>query len=182
MKEEQVILVNEDDVALGQMEKLEAHEKGLLHRAVSVFIFNSSKQLLLQQRSLSKYHSGGLWTNTCCGHPRPGETTVTAAKRRLMEEMGLDCSLLPVFKFQYHTQLDQGLTEHELDHVFVGFSDKLPRPNPEEACAYRYAALADIRNDLLLRPEIYTVWFRLIMERPELPGLVKTQAKPSTVF
>lgn len=183
MKEEQVILVNEKDIPCGTLEKLEAHQKALMHRAVSVFIFNSAHELLLQQRAHEKYHSGGLWTNTCCGHPRPGEATKDAAKRRLSEEMGLHCSLLPLFQFSYKAVLDHELTEHEYDHVFIGFSDEAPLPNPEEACDYKYLSIDSINQELRSRPEKYTAWFRLIMERSEINTLfVKRNSKPETAF
>lgn len=161
---EEVILVNEEDHPIGQMEKMEAHEKGLLHRAFSVLIFNSSEQVLLQKRASSKYHSGGLWTNTCCSHPRPGETVLDAANRRLMEEMGMTADLTERFHFIYKTDLDNHLVEHELDHVLVGQSDDLPTLNPDEAEDFKYINLETLKEELKSSPENYTVWFKIIMD------------------
>ena len=135
---ENVVLVDTKDCELGVMEKMEAHEKGLLHRAFSVFIFNDKNQLLLQQRAFSKYHSGGLWTNTCCSHPRKGETYKEGAHRRLLEEMGMTCDLEKVLDFIYKAKLDNNLTEHELDHVFVGYCNSNPEINLEEVMIYRF--------------------------------------------
>ena len=161
---EEVILVNEEDQPIGQMEKMEAHQKGLLHRAFSVLIFNSSEQVLLQKRASSKYHSGGLWTNTCCSHPRPGETVLDAANRRLMEEMGMTADLTERFHFIYKTDLDNDLVEHELDHVLVGQSDDLPKLNSDEAEDFKYIDLETLKEALKSSPENYTVWFKIIME------------------
>lgn len=161
---EEVILVNEKDQPIGKMEKMEAHQKGLLHRAFSVLIFNSSDQVLLQKRASSKYHSGGLWTNTCCSHPRPGETVLEAANRRLMEEMGMTADLIERFHFIYKTDLDNDLVEHELDHVLVGQSDDLPKLNPDEAEDFKYIDLETLKEELKSSPENYTVWFKIIME------------------
>lgn len=159
---EQVILVDEHDRALGTMEKLEAHQKGLLHRAISVFIFDSQGRLLLQQRAAHKYHSAGLWTNTCCSHPAPGETPLDAAHRRLEEEMGLRAPLTFAFTFRYHAPFDNGLAEHELDHVFIGHADHAPRPNPAEVAAYRWADRETIDRENIKNPDVYTAWFKLI--------------------
>jgi isopentenyl-diphosphate delta-isomerase len=161
---EEVILVNEEDQPIGQMEKMEAHQKGLLHRAFSVLIFNSSEQVLLQKRASSKYHSGGLWTNTCCSHPRPGETVLDAANRRLMEEMGMTADLTERFHFIYKTDLDNDLVEHELDYVLVGQSDDLPKLNSDEAEDFKYIDLETLKEELKSSPENYTVWFKIIME------------------
>jgi isopentenyl-diphosphate delta-isomerase len=161
---EEVILVNEEDQPIGQMEKMEAHQKGLLHRAFSVLIFNSKDQVLLQKRASSKYHSGGLWTNTCCSHPRPGETVLYAANRRLMEEMGMTADLTERFYFIYKTDLDNDLVEHELDHVLVGQSDDLPKLNSDEAEDFKYIDLETLKQELNSSPENYTVWFKIIME------------------
>lgn len=161
---EEVILVNEEDQPIGQMEKMEAHQKGLLHRAFSVLIFNSSEQVLLQKRASSKYHSGGLWTNTCCSHPRPGESVLDAANRRLMEEMGMTADLTERFHFIYKTDLDNDLVEHELDHVLVGQSDDLPKLNSDEAEDFKYIDLETLKEELKSSPENYTVWFKIIME------------------
>ncbi len=159
---EQVILVDEHDRAIGTMEKLEAHQKGLLHRAISVFIFDGQERLLLQQRAPHKYHSAGLWTNTCCSHPAPGESTLDAAHRRLEEEMGMRTLLTFAFTFCYRTAFDNGLIEHELDHVFVGYTDESPIPNPTEVAAYRWADRATIDQENSKNPEAYTAWFKLI--------------------
>ena len=161
---EEVILVNEEDQPIGQMEKMEAHQKGLLHRAFSVLIFNSKDQVLLQKRASSKYHSGSLWTNTCCSHPRPGETVLDAANRRLMEEMGMTADLTERFHFIYKTDLDNDLVEHELDHVLVGQSDDLPKLNSDEAEDFKYIDLETLKQELNSSPENYTVWFKIIME------------------
>lgn len=162
---EHVILVDEQDRETGQMEKLEAHQKALLHRAISVFIFNTKGEMLLQQRALHKYHSAGLWSNTCCSHPRPGESNDAAATRRLIEEMGMRCTLTRRFAFIYKVQLEKGLSEHEYDHVFVGNSDTEPRINPEEVMAYRWIGLPQLREELAKQPEQFTFWFRILCER-----------------
>lgn len=163
--EELVILVDQDDRETGVMEKIQAHREALLHRAFSVFVFNSKGELMLQQRALGKYHSPGLWTNTCCSHPRPGEDTEAAAHRRLQEEMGFDCTLAKIFHFTYKAPFDNNLTEHEVDHVFVGFSDTLPVINPEEVESYRFATLDDITVEMAENPELFTVWFQIAFER-----------------
>lgn len=163
--EELVILVDHDDRETGVMEKIQAHREALLHRAFSVFVFNSKGELMLQQRALGKYHSPGLWTNTCCSHPRPGEETEAAAHRRLQEEMGFDCTLTKIFHFTYKAPFDNKLTEHEVDHVFVGFSDTLPVINPEEVESYRFATLDDISVEMAENPELFTVWFQIAFER-----------------
>lgn len=163
--EELVILVDQDDRETGVMEKIQAHREALLHRAFSVFVFNSKGELMLQQRALGKYHSPGLWTNTCCSHPRPGEDTENAAHRRLEEEMGFDCTLTKIFHFTYKAPFDNNLTEHEVDHVFVGFSDTLPVINPEEVESYRFATLDDISVEMAENPELFTVWFQIAFER-----------------
>ena len=160
---ENVILVNELDQEVGSMEKMEAHKKGLLHRAFSVFIFNQKGEVLLQQRALGKYHSGGLWTNTCCSHPRSGETTLEAGKRRLMEEMGFTCELDAVFSFTYKVELDQGLIEHELDHVLVGTYSGSFSPNPEEVMNTVWMPLEQLIFDCQYRPEKYTSWLQIII-------------------
>ncbi len=162
---EQVVLVNEHDEDIGLMEKMEAHEKGLLHRAFSIFVFNSKDELLLQQRAIEKYHSGGLWTNTCCSHPRKNETIVEAANRRLQEEMGFECTLKQTFSFVYKAVLDQGLTEHELDHVVIGFSDTEPILNPEEVMDWKYMTMDAVKQDMEIHPKAYTEWFKIIFNR-----------------
>jgi isopentenyl-diphosphate delta-isomerase len=162
---ENVVLVDEFDNELGLMEKMEAHEKGLLHRAFSVFIMNSKNELMLQQRAISKYHSGGLWTNTCCSHPRQGESVEAAAHRRLQEEMGFDCPVEKVLDFVYKAELDKGLTEHEFDHVFVGYSDETPIINPDEVESWKSMSLADVQRDMKSNPDLYTEWFKIIFDR-----------------
>jgi len=160
-----VILVDEKDRECGFMEKMEAHRKALLHRAVSVFLINSKGEWLLQRRAADKYHSGELWTNTCCSHPLPEETINDAAKRRLMEEMGLECNLYHLFHFIYREKLDGELTEHELDHVFSGISDDLPVINDQEVMEWKYVSFPELKADILLHPQKYTVWFRKIFEK-----------------
>ncbi len=162
---EKVVLVDIDDRQIGEMEKMEAHQKAVLHRAISVFVVNSKGQWLLQRRAFGKYHSNGLWSNTACSHPAPGETTGEAAKRRLQEEMGMEPPLNHLFQFIYQAQLDSNLTEHELDHVFVGISDKLPKPNPDEVSDFKYIDFVDLKNDVTLNPQNYTEWFKLIFDR-----------------
>ena len=160
--EEKVILVSEVDEQLGLMAKMEAHEKGILHRAFSVFIFNKKGELLLQQRALDKYHSPGLWTNTCCSHQRDGESNIEAGKRRLQEEMGFNCDLKELFWFVYKASFDNGLTEHELDHVMIGHYDDDPIVNLEEAAAFKWMSLEDVKKDMQIQPELYTEWFKII--------------------
>lgn len=164
MSEEKVILVNERDEPQGLMEKMEAHERGILHRAFSVFVINQNNELLLQQRAWHKYHSGGLWTNTCCSHPREGESNVEAAHRRLEEEMGFDCELQKLTDFIYKAELDKGLTEHEFDHVFVGKWGGDPNINPEEVAAYKWMAVEDVETDMANNPNLYTEWFKIIYD------------------
>jgi isopentenyl-diphosphate Delta-isomerase len=162
---EKVILVDESDNVIGEMEKMEAHRKGVLHRAFSVFVLDSSNRLLLQRRAFGKYHSPGLWTNTCCSHPRSGESVKQAAHRRLLEEMGFDCPLDGVFTFIYHAKFNNGLTEHELDHVLIGFSDEVPQINVEEVGEYKWMSLPDIAKSIRANPEEYTVWFRIAFDK-----------------
>ncbi len=163
--EENVILVDERDNKLGLMEKMEAHEKGLLHRAFSVFVVNSSGELMMQQRALHKYHSGGLWTNTCCSHPRDGETTEEAAHRRLQEEMGFDCEIRKMFHFIYKAELDLGMTEHELDHLYIGFYNGIPQLNKKEVAEWKWMSIEEIEADLGDHPQNYTEWFKIIFAR-----------------
>lgn len=155
----EVILVDYLDRPTGKMEKLEVHEKGLLHRAVTVYVFNSRHELLLQRRASGKYHCGGLWSNTCCGHPYPQEATRAAAERRLREEMGLTLTLTPVFELSYNLPLSNGLTEHEYGHVFFAISDEQPNLNPEEADAWCYRSVAQIQRDIAQHPAQFTPWF-----------------------
>ncbi len=162
--EEYVILVDEQDTPIGLMEKQAAHVTPHLHRAFSVFVFNSKGELLLQQRALSKYLSPGLWTNTCCSHPRDGETVTEAASRRLMEEMGMQCEPREVYTFIYKAPVGQGLTEHEFDHVLIGRSDAIPNINAEEVASWKYMNLNDLKKDIELHPELYTEWFKITFE------------------
>jgi isopentenyl-diphosphate delta-isomerase len=160
----EVQLVNPNDEPIGSMEKLEAHQKGLLHRAISVLIFNSKGEMLLQRRALKKYHSPGLWTNTCCSHPYPFEIPQDAASRRLNEEMNIESKLNFAFKFIYKTEFSNGLIENELDHVFIGYSDETPHLNTDEAVAFRWVTIKDLQRDIEKNPENYTVWFKIIIE------------------
>lgn len=164
---EQVVLVDINDQPIGTMEKQEAHVKALLHRAFSVFIFNDEKELLLQQRALNKYHSPGLWTNTCCSHPREGEETIDAAHRRMVEEMGFDCEFEEAFSFTYRADVGQGLTEHEFDHVFIGYGDYKPNINTEEVNDWKYLPMEVIRAEMNQSPDKYTIWFRIAFEEVE---------------
>ena len=164
MSEEKVILVDKNDNQVGLMPKLEAHEKGVLHRAFSIFIFNSKYELLLQKRASSKYHSGGLWTNTCCSHPREGEDTLDAANRRLDEEMGIKTSLRKVYDFIYKAELDNQLTEHEFDHVFYGVFDNDPILNKDEAEDFKWVDMETLNNDIMKNEDNYTVWFKIAFE------------------
>ena len=160
--EEFVILVDQNDQEVGQMEKLAAHEGGQLHRAFSVCVFNYHQELLLQQRAWEKYHSAALWTNTCCSHPRPGENMEKAAHRRLHEEMGFDCELQEIFYMQYRFGFSNGLTEHEYDHVFIGYFDRLPKPNNYEVAQWKYMALPEIASVIESQSNFFTDWFQLM--------------------
>ena len=164
---EEVILVDEHDKALGAAEKLQAHKDGKLHRAFSVFVFNAEGKLLLQQRAISKYHSGGLWTNTVCSHQRVNETTEQAAHRRLQEEMGFDCPVKEVFNFTYKTKFDNGLFEHELDHVLIGNYDNNPTPNPEEVESWKWITLEELKKDIQENPDKYTYWLKTAFDKIE---------------
>jgi isopentenyl-diphosphate delta-isomerase len=165
VEEERVILVNQNDQEIGTMPKMEAHEKAVLHRAFSVFVMNSKGETMLQQRAAKKYHSPLLWTNTCCSHQRLGETNLQAGKRRLQEEMGFQTELKELFSFIYKAPFDNGLTEHELDHVMVGYYEGDPKINPEEVEAWKWMKPDAIRNDIQSSPESYTAWFKIIFER-----------------
>jgi isopentenyl-diphosphate delta-isomerase len=164
-KEEFVILVNHLDEEIGTMPKIEAHEKALLHRAFSVFILNWKGELLLQQRAASKYHSPLLWTNTCCSHQRLGEHNIEAGKRRLEEEMGFQTDLKELFSFIYKAPFDNGLTEHELDHVMIGYYDEDPVVNPAEVAGWKWMKPSAVKDDLRANGKTYTVWFRIIFEK-----------------
>lgn len=162
---EEVVLVNEKDEVIGTMEKIEAHEKALLHRAFSVFVINDKNELMLQRRALSKYHSPGLWTNTCCSHPRINESYEEAAHRRMMEEMGFDLDLKEEFSFIYKAEFDNGLTEHELDRVFVGYGEQEPNINPEEVDSWKWISIDELKIDIKNNPDNYTAWFKIIFEK-----------------
>ena len=159
-----VILVDIDDSEIGVSEKMEAHHKALLHRAISIFIFNSKGDYLLQRRALKKYHSKGLWSNTCCTHPFPDESIIDAANRRLMDEMGMKCQLNELFSFTYKEVLDNELTEHEFDHVFLGITDEVPKINTDEVMSWKYISYHNLLNDIKYFPTEYTVWFKKIFE------------------
>ena len=165
MEEEKVILVNSNDEPIGLMPKMEAHEKALLHRAFSVFVINSNNELMLQQRALQKYHSPGLWTNTCCSHQRDGEENIEAGLRRLQEEMGFETPLEYLFNFIYKAPFDNGLTEYELDHVMLGRYEGKPSINPEEVASWKWMDIDLIHADLINNPADYTVWFAIIFDR-----------------
>ncbi|MFJ7286385.1 isopentenyl-diphosphate Delta-isomerase [Pseudomonas sp. NPDC099000] len=169
--DEFLILVDHQDHKKGIAEKLQAHQQGLLHRAFSIFIFNSEGRLLLQQRAFGKYHSQGLWSNTCCGHPRPGERTAAAAKRRLFEEMGITCPLLKVFTLLYREPVSNQLIEHEYGHIFVGTCDCDPVVNPEEANDWQWQTLSELTLRIAAEPETFTIWFRRLLETVGPAGL-----------
>lgn len=162
--QQQVILVDAKDQSVGFMEKLKAHKTGKLHRAISVFIFNNQGHLMIQQRALEKYHSALLWANTACSHPYKGESVEMAAHRRLKEEMGFDCVLRKKFYFTYKARLDNGLTEHEFDHVFVGNYNDIPLPNSQEVTAWKWIALDELRKAIRGFPEKYAIWLKIILE------------------
>ncbi len=163
-KYNEVVLVDRADVVMGTMEKMEAHVKGLLHRAFSVFVFNSNNELLLQRRASHKYHSPGLWSNSCCSHPFLNESIDLAAKRRTQEELGIDIYPEKIFDFIYKASFDNGLTEHEYDHVFIAYSDQTPNLNMEEADRYIYRDMASIQLDIQINPKKYTEWFKICFD------------------
>lgn len=169
----EVVLVDERDVPIGVMEKMEAHQKGLLHRAFSIFLFNSEGHMLLQRRALSKYHSPGLWTNTCCSHPMSGEMLEVAAVRRLKEEMGMTCTMTKAFDFIYKAELDNDLIEHEFDHVLFGITNQNPNPNTDEVCDWKWMPVYDVYIDVQLNPERYTEWFKIAL--PQVMSQLKLQ-------
>lgn len=161
----EVILVDEKDNVIGTEEKMKTHQEGKLHRAFSIFVFNSKGELLLQKRAKSKYHSGGLWTNTCCSHPRPEEHIEKAVHRRLKEEMGFDCELKEIFSFTYKAKLDNNLFEHEYDHVFIGNFDGEPNPNPEEVDDWKWVDLEELKKDIRENPDSYTYWLKISIDK-----------------
>lgn len=170
--EEFVVLVDDQDRELGIEEKVQAHVHGRLHRAFSVFVLGTDRRLLLQRRAATKYHSPGRWSNTCCGHPRPGETIPAGAHRRLREEMGFDCELHRAFSFTYRADLGNGLWEHELDHVMVGRCEAQPNPDPVEVGEFRWAHVAALQSDLTARPECYTVWLGIALDQLAARGII----------
>lgn len=163
----EVILVDEQDNAIGTMGKMEVHEKAILHRAFSIFIFNKKGEILLQKRAANKYHSAGLWTNTCCSHPRPGEDTLSAAHNRLQEEMGFTTTLSKTFSFIYKAPFDNGLTEHEYDHVFTGTYNGIIQPDPQEVSDYCYQSMEAIKSNIILQPGNFTEWFKIALPKLE---------------
>ncbi len=169
---EKVILVDLDDNLKGSMEKMEAHEKGLLHRAFSILLFNSRGELLMQKRASSKYHSAGLWTNTCCSHPRPGETLEHATRRKLRQEMGIDIQPEFAYKFVYKVALENNLTEYEYDHVFTGIFDGVPAINRDEVEDWRFISMNDLLTEMNTHPDQFTHWFKLIIHHPEFRGII----------
>lgn len=161
----EIILVNKNDQEIGTGEKMKVHQDGKLHRAFSIFVFNSKNEMLLQKRAEAKYHCGGLWTNTCCSHPRSGELLEKEIHKRLQEEMGFDCELKEIGNFIYKVKFDNGLTEHEYDHVFTGeFNDK-PNINPEEADDYQWISLEDLKKEIKKNPDDFTIWFKIALEK-----------------
>lgn len=170
MTDDLVVLVDARDNEIGTAPKLQAHVDGVLHRAVSVCVYDREGRMLLQRRAAEKYHSGGLWSNACCTHPRPGENPHRAATRRLAEEMGLETTLDHAFAFIYRAELDAGLTEHELDHVFIGVSERDPEPDPREVMEWRWAAPEELRRELEEAGDTFTAWFRILAPRLEAPA------------
>ena len=158
---EKIILVDKKDRAIGTGEKMQVHKAGKLHRAFSIFVFNSRGELLLQKRASGKYHSGGLWTNTCCSHPRAGEKLEQAVHRRLKQEMGFDCPLKEAFSFIYKVRFEDGIYEHEFDHVFVGRHEGTPAPNPEEVEGWKRVSMKELKKDIRKNPGNYTYWLRI---------------------
>lgn len=161
----QIILVDKNDNEIGTEEKLKTHQQGKLHRAFSILIFNSKNELLIQKRAKTKYHTPGLWTNTCCSHPRKGKNIKEEAKKRLKQEMGFDCELKEIFTFIYKAKFKNRLTEHEYDHVFTGQFDGTPKPNPNEADDYKWISLEKLKKDIKKSPEKYTPWFKIILDK-----------------
>ncbi|MEA2097899.1 MAG: isopentenyl-diphosphate Delta-isomerase [Patescibacteria group bacterium] len=162
---EEIILVDKNDKEIGTGEKMKVHQDGALHRAFSIFVFNSQNKMLLQKRAKTKYHCGGLWTNTCCSHPRAGELLEEAIHRRLQEEMGFDCELKEIGNFIYKAEFDNGLTEHEYDHIFTGKFDSTPNLNPEEADDYKWIDLNNLKKKIKKNPDDFTVWFKIALEK-----------------
>jgi isopentenyl-diphosphate delta-isomerase len=162
---ELVVLVDQQDNPIGQLDKLEAHQRGLLHRAVSVFLRDGNGKMLLQRRASGKYHSGGLWANACCGHPRPNESIANAATRRLGDELGVRCDLNPLFTTLYRASVSNELIEHEFVHAFGGHFEGIPTPNPDEVQEWRWLSIDALQADVAAKPQEYAVWFRLYINR-----------------
>lgn len=160
-----IILVDNQDNQIGTGEKMDVHKKGILHRAFSVFIWNNKGQLMMQQRAKDKYHTPGLWSNTCCSHPKPGEGTMNAASRRLLEEMGISCDLKEETSILYHSKFENGLTEHEFDHVLFGHYNEDPKVNPAEVHDWKWMTINELMRDVAVNPDNYTVWFKIIFDR-----------------
>ncbi len=160
-----IILVDKNDNEIGTGDKMEVHRKGILHRAFSIFVWNKKGELMLQQRAKDKYHTAGLWSNTCCSHPKPGETVIEAGHRRLQEEMGFDCELKEEMSIIYRSQFDNDLTEHEYDHVLFGNYEEAPVINPQEVHSWKWASINEVLRDVKVNPDHYTVWFRIILDR-----------------
>lgn len=177
MKE--VILVDRNDNEIGVCEKIKAHKDGKLHRAFSVFTFNSKEELLIQRRAKEKYHSGGLWTNTVCSHPKPRENLEKGIKQRMIEEMGFSTEVEKIFSFLYKSDYENGLTEHEYDHVFISYYDNTPEPNPEEVMDYDWVKIDDIKKDIKNNPEKYTTWFKIILENEEFLKKIRERERES---
>lgn len=175
-----VILVDEHDNPVGTMGKMEVHEKALLHRAFSIFIFNSKGEMLLQKRATGKYHSAGLWTNTCCSHPKPGEDTATAASNRLQEEMGFNTPIKKAFSFVYQAPFDNGLTEHEYDHVFIGSFNGLIQPDPHEVSDYCYQPMETVKTNVQSHPDHFTEWFKIAL--PKVEAFLLEQGLPADII
>jgi isopentenyl-diphosphate delta-isomerase len=161
----EVVLVDEMDNEVGVMEKLQAHHLGLLHRAFSIFVLNKEGEMLIHQRAMEKYHSGGLWTNACCSHPLPGENVDFAAKRRLSEEMGLDCDLKKIFEFTYQADVGDGLIEHEFDHVFIGYTQSSPIVDSSEVMDWKWVSMEMLITDMIAQPESFTTWFKIALPK-----------------
>jgi isopentenyl-diphosphate delta-isomerase len=176
---EKVVLVDEQDCELGTMDKMQAHTEGRLHRAFSVFLFNTQGEMLLHQRALTKYHCAGLWTNACCSHPRLGETLDEAVSRRLMEELGVAAEVREIHQFVYRAELAEGLIEHEYDYVFVGIVEEHIRPNPQEIANWKFCSIDDTLAEMNNQPELFTPWFRLIMKEntPLLRNFVRAKQR-----
>ena len=179
--DEMIILVDENDTAIGTVGKTEAHLQGLLHRAISVFIFNEKGELLLQKRSDNKYHSANLWTNTCCSHPSPGETTLNAAARRLDQEMKIVTPLNFICSFQYKSVFSNGLIENEIDHVFYGISNQIPNPDPLEANDWKYIMPDQLIEDINKSPDLYTAWLKICIDRNIFGDILQNKNKKNVV-